>query len=659
MKSIKILVESDVDIIDTDTLNRVSATYNLQQFKDIAHVDIMSLPRFKSTAETRAWADNLGGSQEDIYLCPNTDVWKVLTGKSKLGGNEGIPCTLKDTRAKVFWIPDSLRVIFDPSAQNTIDFILREVMKYVKNEDKPLGYGVIRDGNYFNASILPSIEQTVLDMMIKHPMLAIDIETTCDNKAITKGALHHYSNRIVSIAFSWSEYAGIAIYNDNDKCFKTFLKHFFECYTGTTIYHNCSFDITNLVYHLYMNNLEDYKGMLKGLHTLFHTGTRESGYKYVEDTKHIAYLALNSTSDINLGLKALSHEYTGNYAQEEISNAERIDRETLLKYNLTDTCATFWVFNKYRPTIEKENLNEIYDLFMNTQKVLIETQLIGLRMDTNKLQVLKDKLTKDIKELNIKLQSNEYVQKYSKLLRDNYVKDYNATHKVPKTYEKLACTSSFKLKTTFNSGSSKMKEELLYDILGLPAIDFTKSGARSTSRETLEKLLSRTADEKTKEIIQILIDLSGDVIIMNTFIKAFDEAPIVDNLGALYGNFVLGGTVSGRLSSNSPNMQNLPSTGSPWAKPIKELFIAPKGFLFVGADQRSLEDHISALLTKDSNKLKVYTDSYDGHCLRAYSYYKEKIPEIKLAEDTDKCFRITFTDGTTKYVKEDELAQYQ
>ena len=306
MKSIKILVESDVDIIDTDTLNRVSATYNLQQFKDIAHVDIMSLPRFKSTAETRSWANNLGGSQEDIYLCPNTDVWKVLTGKPKLSGNEGIPCTLKDTRAKVFWIPDSLRVIFDPSAQNTIDFILREVMKYVKNEDKPLGYGVIRDGNYFNASTLPNIEQTVLDMITKHPMVAIDIETTCDNKAITKGSLNHYSNRIISIAFSWSECAGIAIYNDNDKCFKTFLKHFFECYTGTTIYHNCSFDITNLVYHLYMDNLEDYKGMLKGLHTLFHTGTRDLGYKYVENTKHIAYLALNRTIDVTLSLRTLS-----------------------------------------------------------------------------------------------------------------------------------------------------------------------------------------------------------------------------------------------------------------------------------------------------------------------------------------------------------------
>lgn len=42
-----------------------------------------------------------------------------------------------------------------------------------------------------------------------------------------------------------------------------------------------------------------------------------------------------------------------------------------------------------------------------------------------------------------------------------------------------------------------------------------------------------------------------------------------------------------------------------------------------GADFRSLEDYISALTTKDPNKLKVYTDGYDGHSLRAFSYFPE------------------------------------
>jgi DNA polymerase-1 len=58
---------------------------------------------------------------------------------------------------------------------------------------------------------------------------------------------------------------------------------------------------------------------------------------------------------------------------------------------------------------------------------------------------------------------------------------------------------------------------------------------------------------------------------------------------------------------------------------------APKGWLFVGADFLSLEDKISALLTRDPNKLKVYTDGYDGHSLRAFGYFRDEMPDI---EDT-------------------------
>ena len=46
--------------------------------------------------------------------------------------------------------------------------------------------------------------------------------------------------------------------------------------------------------------------------------------------------------------------------------------------------------------------------------------------------------------------------------------------------------------------------------------------------------------------------------------------------------------LSGRLSSKSPNLQNLPATGSVYAKPVKRIFGYPPGYIFVGADQRSL-----------------------------------------------------------------------
>ena len=117
--------------------------------------------------------------------------------------------------------------------------------------------------------------------------------------------------------------------------------------------------------------------------------------------------------------------------------------------------------------------------------------------------------------------------------------------------------------------------------------------------------------------------------IYTTFIPAMESAVLgADGTHYLFGNFNLGGTVSGRLSSSKPNLQTIPSNGTKYAKLIKMCFVAPKGWLMIGLDFSSLEDRISALTTKDPNKLKVYTDGYDGHCLRAHSYFGEQMPDI-------------------------------
>ena len=53
----------------------------------------------------------------------------------------------------------------------------------------------------------------------------------------------------------------------------------------------------------------------------------------------------------------------------------------------------------------------------------------------------------------------------------------------------------------------------------------------------------------------------------------------------------------------------------------------------VGADFDSLEDKISALTTKDPNKLIIYEQGYDSHSYRAYYYFREQMPDITLTED--------------------------
>lgn len=142
--------------------------------------------------------------------------------------------------------------------------------------------------------------------------------------------------------------------------------------------------------------------------------------------------------------------------------------------------------------------------------------------------------------------------------------------------------------------------------------------------------MTKTQAIERIKILQALIDLADISKITNTFLKAFMENSHYSvGLGTyiLFGNFNLGGTVSGRLSSSKPNLQNIPSN-SKYAKAIKECFSAPDGWVFGGADFNSLEDYVSALTTKDPNKLKVYIEGFDGHCLRAVSYFGDQMPDI-------------------------------
>jgi hypothetical protein len=76
--------------------------------------------------------------------------------------------------------------------------------------------------------------------------------------------------------------------------------------------------------------------------------------------------------------------------------------------------------------------------------------------------------------------------------------------------------------------------------------------------------------------------------------------------------------------------------------------------LLVGLDFASLEDKISALTTKDPNKLKVYTDGYDGHSLRAFAYFGILMPDIRQANNR-RVFKVTQDEVEHFLIEGDEV----
>ena len=158
---------------------------------------------------------------------------------------------------------------------------------------------------------------------------------------------------------------------------------------------------------------------------------------------------------------------------------------------------------------------------------------------------------------------------------------YNKEHKKQKTID------DFK-DIVFNPSSTSHLIQLLYDKYALPVLDMTDKGTPACGTDTLEKLKHHVENQEVKDLLDNLINLSQTDKIITAFIPSFEHTVELNGMKCLYGSFKLGGTVSGRLTSSSPNLQQIPSTGSPYAKPVKKIFGAPKGYIFCGADQRSL-----------------------------------------------------------------------
>ena len=496
------------------------------------------------------------------------------------------------------------------------------------------GSNIIKDEYY------PSTTKDIavlLKSLANRPILTCDIETY---------SLKHVDAGLGSICFCWDKHSGCAFKIDKSSDSKNqevrdLLKEFFINYKGTLIFHNIAFDVTVLIYQLFMKDVLDQEGLLNGLDIML---------KNWEDTKLMTYLCTNSCSGNNLGLKYQAQAYAGNWAQDEISNIDKIPEEDLLRYNLIDGLSTWFVYEKYKDTLVAEKQDKLYrEIFKPTTKDIIQMQLTGIPLNYDKVLEAEQKLNDDKNQALSVITANKYVIKFKEVLNQEAVDKYNSTHKKQIT---LADVDE-----SFNPNSGIQIKKLLYDLIKLPVINLTESKQPATDGDTLKALLNHTTDKDVLGLLQALIDYSAVEKILSAFIPTFKKAtPASDGRRYIYGNFNLGGTVSGRLSSSKPNLQQIPATGSKYAKLIKSCFQAPKGWLWVGLDYASLEDHISALVTKDPNKLKVYTDEYDGHCLRAYSYWKNLMPDITAQLDEihkeGKVYKVTNDDGSVEYLNE-------
>ena len=175
----------------------------------------------------------------------------------------------------------------------------------------------------------------------------------------------------------------------------------------------------------------------------------------------------------------------------------------------------------------------------------------------------------------------------------------------------------------FNLGSPKQIQEVFFneDKLNLPVIRKTPKGQPSTAEDVLQEL----AEEH--DVPRWLLEHRGLSKLKSTYT---DKLPLEINqtTGRVHTSYQQAVAATGRLSSNSPNLQNIPIRNAEGRR-IRQAFIAPEGFKIVAADYSQIELRIMAHLSKDEGLLDAFSQGKDIHKATAAEIFNTTLDKVE------------------------------
>ena len=172
----------------------------------------------------------------------------------------------------------------------------------------------------------------------------------------------------------------------------------------------------------------------------------------------------------------------------------------------------------------------------------------------------------------------------------------------------------------FNMGSPKQIGDILFTKLGLPVKKKTATGAPSTDEEVLAELAADYPLPATILEHRSLSKLKGTYT---------DKLPLMVNpaTGRVHTNYAQAVAVTGRLSSNDPNLQNIPIR-TPEGRRVREAFIAPPGHVLMSADYSQIELRIMAHISEDPALLGAFERGIDVHKATASEVFGTPVAEV-------------------------------
>jgi DNA polymerase-1 len=390
-----------------------------------------------------------------------------------------------------------------------------------------------------------------------------------DTETDSLEALHA---NVVGMSFSYKEreafYVATPLDFEEAKKIVEEFRPFFESTQIEKIAHNIKYDIK--VINRYGVNV---------LAPMF--DTMIAHYLINADSKH----SMDLLAEKYLSYKPVSIEtLIGKKGKNQGSMAD-LPPEEVYNYACEDADITLQLKNLFEPEIQKEHLKELfYNMEMPLVDVLKCMEQEGIAIDVDGLLNYSKELETLLVELEVNIKKEAGVE--------------------------------------FNIDSPRQLGEVLFDQMEISTkAKKTKTGQYATGEDVLQKLKHK------HPIIQMILDYRQLRKLKNTYV---DPLPtLIDKVdGRIHTSYMQTVAATGRLSSNNPNLQNIPIRSAKGREIRKSFVSRGEGFQLMAADYSQIELRIIAALSEDANMIEAFRSGQDIHAATAAKVFHVPLEEV-------------------------------
>ena len=384
--------------------------------------------------------------------------------------------------------------------------------------------------------------------------------------------LNPLNAELVGIAFSWEAHKGFYVpfpepFGEAQVLVELF-RPFFESSAIEKIGQNLKYDL---------KVLHKYKLEVKG--PLF--DTMIAHYLINADMRH----NMEVLAETYLNYSPISIiELIGKKGKNQLSMRD-VSLEKLTEYAVEDADITFQLASHFKKELtDAETLKLFNDIEIPLVKVLASMELEGIKLDTSFLKSLSTDLNSDIASLETKI--------------------YEAAGE------------------TFNIASPKQLGVILFEKLKL--VDKpkkTKTGQYSTA----EDVLSYLAKEHT--IIQHILEYRGLAKLKSTYVDALPEQ-VLESTGHIHTEYMQTVASTGRLSSNNPNLQNIPIRTERGRQVRKAFVPRNEEYTLLAADYSQIELRVIAAMSQEETMIEAFKNGEDIHASTAAKVFNVSLSDV-------------------------------